>query len=200
MEDSVFTSQKPIILASGSPRRQDYFRDLGLDFTVHTSNIDESADPSELPDDFVNRIAYDKAHAVMCRFPRHWVVAADTIVRLDDMILGKPSNSQMAKKMLRSLSARVHTVQTGVCLCCCQENVKESFSVQTTVRFAELSDELIASYVATGEPLDKAGGYGIQGLGACLVTDISGSYTNVVGLPLTQTISLLLKNNVINPA
>lgn len=196
----VFTCKKPLILASGSPRRQNYLRELGLAFTVCLADIDELARPAELPDDFVGRMACEKAGVIMSRFTDHWVVAADTIVSLDNEILGKPDTVPRAKKMLERLASRTHTVWTGVCLGSRQENIVEVISVQTRVTFAELSDEIIANYVATGESFDKAGGYGIQGLGAFLVTDVSGSYSNVVGLPLSQTLSLLIKHNVVVPA
>lgn len=196
----LFSSNKPLLLASASPRRQEYFRELGLDFTVSTPNINEAVRSSEHPDDFVKRLAFEKADAVMKNFADSWVVAADTVVCLDEQIMGKPNDAREAHEMLRRLSDRTHTVRTGVCAGCRKEDVLEVFSVQTVVRFAKLSEEIIKSYVATGEPFDKAGSYGIQGTGAFLVTDIAGSYSNVVGLPLTQTLSLLMANDVILPA
>jgi len=194
---AVFTCEKPLILASGSPRRQSYLRELGLEFTVISADIDESAHPSEAADDFVIRMAYAKADAVMSRFTDHWVLAADTIVSLDNEILGKPATVPEAKDMLEHLSSRTHTVWSGVCLGMREENIRKVISVQTQVVFAELSEEIIKSYVATGEPFDKAGGYGIQGQGAFLVTEITGSYSNVVGLPLSQTLKLLINHNII---
>lgn len=196
---SLFKSKKKLVLASGSPRRKNYFRQLGLDFAVSTADIDESARPDELPSHYVIRMARGKAQIIMSRFPAHWVVAADTIVSLGNEIFGKPNGAREAHKMLKTLSSRTHVVQTAVCCGCNLENKQEILSVKTEVTFTRLSDDMIASYVATGEPFDKAGGYGIQGLGAFLITDVSGSYSNVVGMPLTQTLSMLMKNDVIAP-
>ena len=193
-------TRKPLILASGSPRRRAFLNELGLTFTVRTAEIDESVNHLESPEALVERLACEKAITVMKRFPASWVVAADTVVCLGETIFGKPADEAEAEKMMANLSGKTHTVWTGVCLGCHQEKTRESVIVQTGVRFIDLSPEMIRSYVATGEPLDKAGGYGIQGKGAWLVAEISGSYTNVVGLPLSQTVSLLLKYDIINPS
>lgn len=196
----IFTCKKELVLASGSPRRQRFFRELGLIFTTHQADIDESPLPQESPGGFVNRMAREKADAVMSLFPSAWIIAADTIVCLGRDILGKPDDAHQAHQMLRKLSATTHSVLTGVCLSCDEEQVVEQFSVKTDVTFTELSDEVITRYIKTNEPFDKAGGYGIQGLGAFLVTEISGSYSNVVGLPLTQTLTLLQHHQIIVPA
>ncbi len=196
----IFTCKKELVLASGSPRRQRFFRELGLYFTTHLADIDESPLPQEPPGDFVNRMAREKAGAVTPHFPSAWIVAADTVVSLGREILGKPDDGRQAHQMLRKLSATTHSVLTGVCLSCEEEQVTEQFSVKTDVTFTELSDEVITRYIKTNEPFDKAGGYGIQGLGAFLVTEIAGSYSNVVGLPLTQTLTLLQRHKIIVPA
>ncbi len=195
----IFTTKKELILASGSPRRQEYFQKLGLVFTTCLANINESVHSHESPGDFVHRMAQEKAEAVMPSYPSAWIVAADTIVCINDEILGKPADANEVKNMLRKLSGRIHIVQTGVCLGCLDEGIMELFSVKTNVSFVDLSEAIIANYIATSEPFDKAGGYGIQELGAFLVKEISGSYSNVVGLPLTETIYHLQQYNVIAP-
>ncbi len=195
----IFTCKKELVLASGSPRRQSFFRELGLSFTIHLADIDESPRPEESPLGFVGRMAREKAGTVMPLYPSAWIIAADTVVSMGRDILGKPGDAGQAYQMLRKLSAETHTVLTGVCLGCQEEQVIEQFSVTTDVTFTKLSDEVITRYIKTNEPFDKAGGYGIQGLGAFLVTEIAGSYSNVVGLPLTQTITLLQRHKIIVP-
>jgi len=193
----VFTTRKPLILASGSPRRKRYFEDLGLEFTVLTTDIQETMVLGERPEDFVKRMAEEKAVSAMNRQPESWVVSADTVVFLEDLVLGKPKNEEEAVKMLMRLSGRRHYVQTGFCIGCKGEKVQLLNVVTTLVDFAVISEDIAKAYVATGEPLDKAGAYGIQGLGAFLVTSLAGSYSNVVGLPLYEVISCLCRYGVI---
>jgi septum formation protein len=198
--DSIFTTEKPLILASGSPRRQQYFRDLGLVFKVLNADVDEVFLPDEEPEGFVLRMAYEKALAVMNVCPKSWVVAADTVVTIDDLILGKPRDLKDAVAMLMRLSGRDHYVRTGFCIGCLEENVRTIESVVTKVTFADFSEDIARAYAATGEPLDKAGAYGIQGRGAFLVAALSGSYSNVVGLPLHQVVTCLYSYGVIGSA
>jgi septum formation protein len=198
--DRIFTTEKPLILASGSPRRQQYFRDLGLVFKVLNADVVEALLPDEEPEGFVLRMALEKAIAVMNAYPKSWVVAADTVVTIDGLILGKPRDREDAVAMLMRLSGRDHYVRTGFCIGCQEENVRTIESVVSKVTFAEFSEEIARAYAATGEPLDKAGAYGIQGRGAFLVASLSGSYSNVVGLPLHQVVTCLYSYGVIGSA
>ncbi len=195
----VFRTRKPLILASGSPRRKRYFEDLGLNFTVCTADVVEAQLPEERPDAFVKRMAGEKARVVMGENPQSWVVAADTVVIHRDVVLGKPKDRDEAVKMLMRLSGEEHCVQTGFCIGCLNENERMLDSVSTKVVFDDFSEEVAKAYVATGEPLDKAGAYGIQGRGAFLVATITGSYSNVVGLPLREVIGCLCQYGVITP-
>lgn len=195
----MFTTLKPLVLASNSPRRRAYFKDLGLKFTVHSADIDEQVGPGEEPEDFVRRMAREKALAVRHLYPGSWVVAADTVVCLGQTILGKPRDAEDAVALLMSLAGREHIVRTGFCLTCEEEDVLVVASVATTVRFADFSIDVARAYAATGEPLDKAGAYGIQGQGAFLVEKIEGSYSNVVGMPLHEVLGGLMRRGVIAP-
>jgi septum formation protein len=196
----IFVTNKPLILASGSPRRRRYFEDLGLDFTITTANIAEVQLPGENPDDFVLRMAAEKAMAVMRDHPESWVVAADTVVILDGEVLGKPRDQNDAVAMLMRLSGREHCVRTGYCIGCLAENIHAVDSAVTRVSFARYAEDVARAYVATGEPLDKAGAYGIQGRGAFLALSVSGSYANVVGLPLQEVIACLGRHGIVSPA
>ena len=195
--DRIFSTEKPLILASGSPRRQGYFRDLGLVFTVRGADVVEKELPGESPERFVLRMAAVKAMAVMNAHPESWVVAADTVVSLEGDILGKPQDKDDALLMLMRLSGREHYVHTGFCVGCLEAKVRIVDSVVTRVTFADITEDVARAYVATGEPLDKAGAYGIQGQGAFLVKTLSGSYSNVVGLPLHEVVCYLQAYGVI---
>ena len=189
-------NQCRLILASGSPRRQQYFLDLGLDYTVDTPDIDEKAVEWKIPAEYALKTAYCKACAVAERWPAGTViVAADTIVALDNTIYPKPADAEDAVRILKELSGRTHRVMTGVAVA----EVGGAVQVQvasTEVRFRELSESEIRNYVATGEPLDKAGAYGIQGEGAKLVEGTQGDWHNVVGLPLNMLLTMLEKTPV----
>lgn len=198
--EPIFTTHKPLILASGSPRRRRYFQDLGLDFKVLTADIAETQHFDESPDAFVLRMAAEKAMAVMTLSPESWVVAADTVVVLDGAVLGKPRDRDDALAMLMRLSGREHCVRTGFCIGCLAENICIVDSSLTRVTFAGYSEDVARAYVATGEPLDKAGAYGIQGRGAFLALSVSGSYANVVGLPLQEVVARLCACGVLSPA
>lgn len=168
-----------LILASASPRRAELLRAAAIPFEVVVANVDESVLPGEKPRDHVRRLAEAKARAVADRMAGRLVLAADTVVVVDGLILGKPADQADARRMLRLLSGRGHEVMTGVCL---DRRVEVAV---TTVEFAPLSDAEIEWYVASGEPADKAGAYAIQGLASRFVTRLEGSYSNVVGLPVT---------------
>ncbi len=177
------------ILASASPRRKELLAIAVPSFTVCVPNTEESIDPAWSAAEATVALARQKAAAVAAQHPHDCVIAADTIVELDGVLLGKPVDAADAARMLRLLSGREHRVVTGVCVV--QNQEAHAFSQETRVRFYSLSDKEIADYVATGEPMDKAGAYGIQDLGALLVEGITGDYLNVVGLPLAKLARLL---------
>jgi len=195
-----FRTVAPLVLASGSPRRRDFLADLGLAFTVRAADLDETPRPGEKPEIFVRRLARDKALAVATQQPAVWVLAADTAVVARGEILGKPCDAADAEKMLMRLSGCWHEVWTGFCVCRGTGAEPLTGAVCTGVRFMALDRELCRAYIRTGEPMDKAGAYGIQGKGAFLVEEISGSYTNVVGLPLAEVLVALRSLGVIEVA
>lgn len=174
-----------IILASGSPRRRQLLEQLGLSFTVQSSDVDESVEPGLSPAAMVEQLSLRKGQAVAERVgPDSLVLAADTVVALGDAVLGKPQDRAKAVSMLTSLSGKTHQVYTGVTLLGGGRRVTEHET--TAVTFRSLSREEIVAYVDTGEPMDKAGAYGIQGYGALLVERLEGDYFNVMGLPLCR--------------
>lgn len=177
-----------LILASASPRRAELLRAAGVEFDVIPADIDETMDAEEWPDGYVRRVAQAKADVVRPRAAGRPVLSADTIVLIDNQVLGKPVDASDAKRMLRLLSGREHTVITAVHLV--SESKSETSVERTVVEFAPLSDAEIDWYVASGEPMDKAGGYAIQGLASRFVTRIQGSYSNVVGLPVAPVYQL----------
>jgi len=182
----------PLILASRSPRRRKLLAQLGLDFEVHPSDLDENATNHRLPEQLVEQLALEKARTVAARFPEALTLGADTIVVLDGDVLNKPADEAEARAMLRRLSGRTHTVYTGVALVhpASQREVVDYEATQVT--FAPLTDAEIDAYVATGSPLDKAGAYGIQDdYGAVFIRRIEGDYYNVVGLPLHRLYRML---------
>ena len=178
-----------LILASASPRRQKLLASAQIAFTVDAPEVDESLLPGETPQAAAERLAAAKAEEVLGRNPGALVLAADTLVALGSEILGKPASPEEAEAMLARLSGRSHEVITGVALF--GEDRQERFHVRTEVEFRELHPEEIRAYVQSGEPLDKAGAYGIQGGAAGFVRAIRGSYTNVVGLPLAECVERL---------
>jgi septum formation protein len=184
-------SQLRLILASASPRRQELLAQLGLPFTVSPAAIEEHSLPDEPPRSYALRMARTKAHTVAQRFPEAIVLGADTIVVLEHHILGKPGSVAAARQMLTRLSHREHLVITGIAVHHRARQWLQCQAVQTTVRFRRLSSAQIESYLQTGEPFDKAGAYAIQGQAAAFVEHLQGCYTNVVGLPLRCTATLL---------
>ncbi|WP_426346945.1 Maf family protein [Cronobacter universalis] len=183
-----------LYLASGSPRRQELLGMLGVTFERLVPGVEEQRAPQEAPQDYVTRLARDKARAGVALAARDLpVLGADTIVVLDGDVLEKPHDAAHAAEMLRRLSGQTHEVMTAVALAD-KQRVRERLVI-TRVTFRALTAQDIAAYVESGEPMDKAGAYGIQGLGGCFVRRIEGSYHAVVGLPLVETWELLSEFN-----
>jgi septum formation protein len=182
-----------LVLASQSPRRRDLLDLIGIRHTARPADVDESVRDAEAPDAYTERLAREKARAVSALEPDAYVVAADTTVVIDDEILGKPQDEAEARAMVRRLAGRTHEVYTG--MAARHEHggdVREASAVERVrVTFRALDDAEIAAYVATGEPMDKAGAYGIQGYGATIVERIDGDYFAVMGLSLVRTVALL---------
>ena len=183
-----------IVLASQSPRRRELLERLHIPHEVDPAHVDETRHADEAPLAYARRVAEDKARAVAARHPGRPVLAADTVVVLDGAVLGKPASAAEAQAMLRAMSGREHTVITAVTLA--RDGERWTRHDETRVRFRALSPELIRDYVATGEPLDKAGSYGLQGYGALLVEGITGDYFGVIGLPLRLVVDLLVEARV----
>jgi septum formation protein len=208
-----------LVLASASPRRQELLRNAGISFTMQPADIDESPRAGEMPKEYAERLAREKALAVFRSRPDDCVLGADTIVVVDDAILGKPGDAADAFRMLRLLSGRIHSVITGICLVeavagsqlpdiseaaphsqprrspytvlRAENRELRSASDTTLVTMNELSEDEIREYVATGEPMDKAGAYAIQGRAARWISRIEGDYSNVVGLPVALVYRML---------
>jgi septum formation protein len=181
-----------LILASRSPRRIDFLNSLGLEFQVVPADVGESFMEGETFTEHVLRLSEKKARAVSPRFPDAYVLGADTLVAVDGKLLGKPENRAEAARMLRMLSGNTHRVISGFCI------VRESTGdiharcVETGVTLRDVLPEEIEAYTATEEPLDKAGAYAIQGMAMTMVTEVTGSYTNVVGLPVPEVVTALM--------
>jgi nucleoside triphosphate pyrophosphatase len=179
------TAREPkIILASASPRRAELLYQIGVKFELVPSQIEERPHPDEAPPDYITRIARAKVVAVARHQEAGLIIGADTVVVLDGRLLGKPVDDYDAKSMLKQLSGRWHAVMTGVALYDVESRHEVADYEKTLVKFAQLTDREIDWYVHTGEPRDKAGAYGIQGLGGLFVDEIAGNYYNVVGLPV----------------
>ncbi len=193
--------KRALVLASASPRRREILGQLGVEFRVLPSGIDETALPAETPDVHVRRLAAEKAEEVTQRLAgepeQPLVLAADTIVVIDELILGKPTDDADAERILLRLAGRTHRVITALSLRDVSGLRREDFALSTEVRFRTFDAQVARSYVASGEGRDKAGSYAIQGLGAGLVAAINGSYTNVVGLPAVETLELLTRAGLI---
>jgi septum formation protein len=218
-----------IVLASASPRRQELLRTTGIPFTVQAADINETPLAGESPRDCAERLAREKALAVFRSRPQQYVLGADTIVVVDNTILGKPRDAEDARRMLRLLAGHTHSVITGVCLVgpapggqrpmaseskttrlpsLIEEKhtighgqlataLERTVSESTLVTFCELSDDEIRDYVATGEPMDKAGAYAIQGAASRWIPRIEGDYSNVVGLPVAKVYAMLREQGVV---
>ena len=189
----VLSLDKKIVLASASPRRRELLQNMGLDFEIITSDGAEQVFENELPQDTVKRLSSEKALNVAKRAPYDdcIVIGADTVVAIDGKILGKPVDEGDAKRMLTLLSGRTHKVYTGVSVIETISGERVSDYVETEVKFVNLTERQIEKYVSSGEPMDKAGAYGIQDLGAMLVEKINGDYFNVVGLPVSRLAGIL---------
>ncbi|MGE8571073.1 MAG: Maf-like protein [Acinetobacter amyesii] len=185
-----------IILASSSPRRRELLQQLGLEFEIFSPDIDESVLEGEPVADYVERLARTKACAVQQQFPNAIVIAADTSLGVDEHILGKPASKAHAFSMWEMISGRKHDVFSGVCVS--TKDQIYSIVVRTQVEFQTLSLADMESYWATGEPIGKAGAYAIQGIAARYIPCIEGSYSNVVGLPLYETVQLLQTVKALN--
>ena len=188
---------KKLILASGSPRRAELLERMGLSFTVQPANTEEILQPGLTPQQQVVSLSRQKAEAVLSLHKEQdtVILSADTVVVLDGKILGKPADPEDAKAMLRALSGRSHLVLTGVTVASGAQLL--THCEETEVYFRELTEAEIARYVATGEPMDKAGAYGIQGLAAMFIPGIRGDYYNVMGLPVCATAQLLQRVEVL---
>jgi septum formation protein len=178
-----------LILASASPRRSELLRNAGISFVVAPAHVPEQPLPDEPPLQYAQRLARDKARAVFVRHPDDVVLGADTVVVVDEHLLEKPADAQDAARMLRLLSGRAHQVITGVSLIA--RGFERTEAEITEVRFSRLSEAEIAYYVATREPMDKAGAYAIQGMASRWVERIDGCYFNVVGLPVPRVYSMM---------
>ncbi len=178
-----------LILASASPRRSELLRNAGISFSVEPAHVPEQALPGEQPLVYAQRLARDKARAISERYPDNVVLGADTIVVADEHLLEKPQNDEDAARMLRLLSGRAHQVMTGVCLLA--PGYEKTEMEITEVQFGALTEEDIAAYIATREPMDKAGAYAIQGIASRWVKRIDGCYFNVVGLPVPRVYRML---------
>jgi septum formation protein len=178
-----------LILASASPRRAELLRNAWFAFTIVPAHVREEPLPNETPLDYAQRLARDKASAIFASHPADAVLGADTVVVVDEHLLEKPTDAEDAIRMLRLLSGRTHQVITGVCLVA--SGFERTEAEVTQVTFSQLSDDEIAAYVETGEPMDKAGAYAIQGMASRWVERIEGCYFNVVGLPMSRVYRLL---------
>lgn len=183
-----------IVLASASPRRKELLEQIGLRFSVIPSTAEEIVLPEESPEQMVIRLSLAKAQEVADRagIDARWIIGSDTIVVCREQVLGKPGTNHQAAEMLRQLSGTSHLVVSGYAVIDRRQQLHRVEAVTTKVHFRQLTEGEITGYIATGEPADKAGAYAIQGIGACFVSGIEGSYTNVVGLPLCR-LTLTLK-------
>jgi septum formation protein len=178
-----------VVLASASPRRRDLLTLIGIAHEVRPANIDESMRPREAPRRHAERLAREKAIAIATRDPDLITIGADTVVVINRKVLGKPADAGDAVRMLRTLSGREHTVITAVAVS--RGRKLRSAIEEVRVKFRRLRDDEIEAYIATGEPMDKAGAYGIQGYGATIVERIEGDYFAVMGLPLVRLVGLM---------
>jgi len=187
--------KRELVLASSSPRRQQLLSAAGISFRVQAANVPEEIKLGESPRQFSERLAHEKAEAIAKLLPASFVLGADTIVVVDEQVLGKPVDADDARRMLRLLSGRRHQVLTSVCLL--GDGVRDVRTELTEVHFVEVTDREIAEYITTGEPMDKAGAYGIQGIASRWIPRIEGCYFNVVGLPVALVYQMLKRAGVV---
>jgi len=183
--------RKRIVLASGSPRRRDLVKMMGLKFELAVPEIREDLVPGAKPSSLVVELALAKALSLIGKFPNAAILGADTVVVLDGKILGKPRDRSDARAMLRTLSGRTHTVYTGLALVDVPTGLRETCCEKSLVTMKKINNEEIDRYLATGEPMDKAGSYGIQGFGAVFIKHIDGCFFNVMGLPVGRLYDML---------
>lgn len=186
-----------LILASSSPRRKELLENLHLHFEISSSNVDESFSPELTPEEAVMELASRKASFIAEKERDAFVIGSDTVVVHDGEILGKPTDEAEALSMVKKLSGKTHSVYTGVSIIAPETEIQ--FYEKTDVTFWELSQEEMDAYIRSGEPFDKAGGYGIQGFGSFLVREITGDYFSVVGLPVSRTVRELRKIGYVLP-
>jgi septum formation protein len=185
-----------IILASSSPRRRELLASVGIDFDVIASDVPEQRADGESPEEYVARLSREKAGAIARQHPERWIVAADTTVLFGDELLEKPADVADAKRMLATIAGRTHVVYTGVTLLNAARGHSDTRIAESEVRIAPLSEGEIDWYARSGEGLDKAGAYAVQGIGALFIDSIHGSYTNVVGLPLALLYEMLKRAGI----
>jgi septum formation protein len=183
--------EQRLLLASGSPRRKELLQNMNLSFEVIVSDIEETIDETFSPEELVQSLSYQKASSIAQNHPEAFVIGADTVVLLGNQVLGKPTNKENALQMLLKLSGREHYVLTGVTII--KDKQMVSFYEKTLIEFWSLTHDEIWNYIQSGEPMDKAGAYGIQGLGAYLVKRMNGDYYTVVGLPVARLMRELQK-------
>ncbi len=199
MLNPVFRTDSPIVLASGSPRRREFLAGLGLDFTVaRPKRAEPMPTPGEAPDAFALRTARAKAEEVAPLYSTAAVIAADTVVALEQEILGKPADEREALSMLQKLCGQEHVVYSACCIRL-PNGQEECFCPASAVLMRDWPLPVLRAYVASGESADKAGAYAMQGLGAFLIECINGSWTNIVGLPLPEVVEVLLRHKIISP-
>jgi septum formation protein len=199
MIQPLFVTRKKIILASESPRRQAFLKELDLTFTVIPASIDETPLSQESAVAFVQRMSTEKAKSIAELHPGAFVIGADTIISFQGEILGKPADPHDALRILQKLQGTSHEVITSLSLCCIQKKLSTTIIRTTRVTFDSFSKETLKAYIRSGEPMDKAGAYAIQGQGGFLVQKIDGSCSNVIGLPMNDLIRLLLTYKIIFP-
>ena len=195
--DVMKNGSRKIILASQSPRRKELLEQTGIKFDIIPADIDETLPGDTPPEEMVKSLSRMKAFHIAENHPKAAVIGADTIVTIDNKILGKPCSRQHASDMLQILSNRSHTVYTGYTVCCLATGLTVTEAVATEVFFKNISPRESAFYTNTDEPYDKAGGYAIQGIGSFLVKKIHGSYTNVVGLPVCETMEIFINEGIV---
>ena len=184
------------ILASASPRRRELLQSIGLDFEIVPSHIPEIRGEGEAPEEYVARLSREKAAAIAIEHHDRWIIAADTTVLLGEQLLEKPADAGDAQRMLATIAGKTHIVYTGVTLQNAAGGYHDTRVAESEVRMLPLSEREIEWYVATGEPLDKAGAYAVQGIGAMFIDSVHGSYTNVVGLPLALLYQMLKRAGI----
>jgi len=202
LKPNMYKTREPVVLASASPRRKDMFERLGIEFEVVTTDVEDESAESQDPLRHAMDMARLKAQAAheMTGDSGRWYLGVDTVVVLDGRMLGKPAGREQAASFLRALSGSRHEVISGWCIIRPGSGVQKSGAVISTVKIKALDHEEIEAYVRTDEPLDKAGGYAVQGIGAFMVERIEGSYTNVVGMPLAEVIEDMKSLGVLEAA